>query len=61
MRYEFYDRQGILIGLDERDQPPMKRDDEFDIEFEGQAMRAWKVIAVSVPVRGVQKVTIRPI
>ncbi len=62
VKYEFYDRAGNLLGLDEReDDPPMKRDEEFDIEFEGQPMMGWKVIAVSVPVGGVQKVTVRPI
>ena len=62
MKYEFYDRAGKLLGLDEREgEPPMNRDEEFDIEFEGQPMIGWKVIAVSVPAGGVQKVTVRPL
>ena len=37
MKYEFYDRAGALLGLDERvDEPHIKIGDEFDIEFEGQ-------------------------
>ena len=39
MKYEFYDRAGKLLGVHERDdEPPMERDGEFDIEFEGQPM-----------------------
>ncbi len=62
MKYEFYDRAGKLLGLDERaDEPPIKIGDEFEIEFEGQLESGWKVTAVSEPISDQQMVVIRPI
>lgn len=62
MKYEFYDRAGVLLGLDERvDEPPIGIGDEFDIEFEGQTESGWKVIAVSESIGGKQMVVVKPI
>ncbi len=61
MRYEFYDQAGNLIGL--RANPEgtaIKRDEKITLQYEGR-MNWLKVIGVSAPVGGLQKVTVRPI
>lgn len=62
MRYQFYDREGNLLGL--RQNPEGKainRGEEITLHVEGQTAFRWWAIAVSVPVGGVQKVTVRPL
>lgn len=62
MRYEFYDRQGKLLGR--RRSPEgaaINRDKETTRHFEAQTATRWKAIAVPVPVDGVQKAAVRPI
>ncbi len=62
MLYEFYDRAGNLLG--ESREPggrAIKRDEEIPLRFSVLSATRWKVIAVSEPVGGVQKVTVRPI
>ena len=62
MKYEFYDRAGNPMGLSEDpESTPIARDEEITNQFKGQTVSRWKVIAVSVPVGGVQKVTVRPV
>ena len=60
MRYEFYDREGNLLGV--RRNPEGKainRDEEITLHVEGQTVSQWKAIAVSGVENGVQKVAVR--
>ncbi len=62
MRYEFFDREGNLLGRSEDPEgTPLTRDEEITYQFEGQTVSQWKVIGVSTPADGVQKVAVRPI
>ncbi len=62
MRYEFLDREGNLLGRSEDPEgTPLIRDEEITHQFEGQTVSQWKVIGVSTPVDGVQKVAVRPV
>ena len=62
MRYEFYDREGNLLGVRRNPEGEgINRDEEITLRLEEQAAIQWKVIGVSEPVNGVQKVAIRPI
>ena len=60
MRYEFYDREGNYLGqMEEPGGRAIKRDEEIPLRLADQTATRWKVIAVSEPVSGVQKVTVR--
>ena len=62
MRYEFYDRDGNLLGVRRNPEgEAMNRDEEITLHVEQQTATQWKVIGTSAPVNGVQKVAIRPI
>ncbi len=62
MQYEFYDRSGSYLGqMGEPGGRAIKRDEEIPLRFADQTATRWKVIAVSEPAGGVQKVTVRPV
>ena len=62
MQYEFYDRAGNYLGqMAEPGGRAIGRDEEIPLRFADQTATRWKVIAVSEPVGGLQKVTVRPI
>ena len=65
MRYEFYDREGNLLGVRRNPEgEAIDRDEEIalhTVDSEGQTATRWKAIGVSAPADGVQKVAIRPI
>lgn len=59
MNYEFYDRVGNHMGLSEDPEgTPVTVDEEITNWFEGEVASRWKVVSVSDPVDGVQKVTV---
>lgn len=62
MKYEFYDLEKNLLGLREIPEgEAKKRDEEIILRLEGLTSTHWRVVAVSEPEGGVQKVAIRPI
>ena len=62
MRYEFYDRDGKLLGLLEVPEgTPIEEDEEIFTRFDGHTANRWEVIAAFAAQDGVQKLRIRPI
>ncbi len=62
MRYEFYDRDGNLLGVRRNPEgEAINRGEEITLRVEGQTAIHWRAIGVSAPVNDVQKVAIRPI
>ena len=62
MQYEFYDRAGHLLGqMGKPGGRALKTGEEITVRFSVLSATRWNVIAVSEPIGGVQKVTVRPI
>ncbi len=62
MRYEFYDREGNLLGRSEDPEgAALVRNEEITHRFADHTATRWKAVGVTIPMEGVQMVVVRPV
>ncbi len=62
MRYEYYDLERNLLEVREDPEGEAReRDAEITLRIEGLTATHWRIVDVTKPVDGVQKVAIRPL